>query len=294
MQRELSPEIQQERQVERPPKFKPAEHELHADVEKLALTGTIKAYSNVFEGAFKSLSRTSAAKLYNIKAFPSELLVTTDFKRTVSTHGKSDMLDPYLRPVQFVISIPGSGRTKSIENLVLVSPYEANLLLPIIGRSKKVTMHLFAPRRNSGFASLDQLDLWNVGKPFIASSLTQDLKLQLNLFSGTLYLDSYQCYSHLCHSLGLLQTTPIAEQEVTACGFIKPPTGTWGLTKSPVPFLRSLVLKIRKEGDGIEKTHIGKVLNALPLTESDFEQESGRLREIASDVVAEFEQHTGS
>ncbi|KAJ4374686.1 hypothetical protein N0V86_007559 [Didymella sp. IMI 355093] len=227
-ERELSPEIQQERQVERPPKLKPAKHALDPECWH---PGSLK------KAAFIS--------------------------------------DSYLRPIQFVVSVSDGGRAKKTKHLVLLSPYEANLLLPIIEKSKKATMHLFAPRHNSSFAPLDKLELWNVGKSFSTSSLTQDLKLQLHLFSGSLYFDSYEEYSHLCDALGLLRTTPTTEHQVSACGFITPPRGTWGLKKSP-------------------KTHLGKVLNTLLLKKSDFEQGPERLREISPEVVAEFEEHTSS
>lgn len=296
MQRELCPEIQQERQVERPVKLKAAEHELHPDVAKLARSGTLAIHSVAFKSAFQSLHLTNAARSYDCKTLPSDVLVTRDFEHTVIPPGTSEKApfasDSYLRPIQFVISVPESGRAKRIKQLVLISPYEANLLLPIIEKSKKVTLHLFAPRHHADFAPLDKLDLWNVGREFSASSLTQDLKLQLNLFSGTLYLDSYHEYTYLCDALGLLRDTPTVEQQVTACGFVTSPTGFWGLQRSPVPFLRTLLLKIRKEGDGLEKTQLGKVLNALPLMESDFEQRPERLREITPDVFGEFERHT--
>lgn len=226
-----------------------------------------------------------------MKRLPSDLLVTADFENTVIPPVVSErfLLDPFLRPFQFVVSVPNG---KQIKHLVFISPYEANLLLPIIEQSKKVTLHLFAPRHTARFAPLDKLNLWNVGKKFSTSSLTQDLGFQLNLFSGTLYFDSYQDYAYLCSALGLLQTTPTAKQQVTACGFITPPTGSWGLQRSPVPFLQTLLLKIRSEGDGVEKTHLGKVLNAMPLKESDFEQNPERLREITPEAVTEFERHT--
>ncbi|KAF3043486.1 hypothetical protein E8E12_009566 [Didymella heteroderae] len=223
-------------------------------------------------------------------------LSTMAFQKSVNTDAILALGTLFKRPelATQLLPVVNSGRARKIKHLVLISPYEANHLLPVIEKSKKVTLHLFASRHNSGFASLDKLELWNVGKKFSTSSLAQDLKLQLNLFSGSLYFDSYQEYSHFCDALGLLRTTPTAEQQVSACGFIKPPTSTWGLDNSLVPFLQSLVLKIRREGDGIEKTHLGKVLNALPLKESDFEQGPGRPRGIAPEMVAEFEQHTGS
>jgi hypothetical protein len=68
--------------------------------------------------------------------------------------------------------------------------------------------------------------------------------------------------------------------------------GKWNLTESPVPFLRSFLLRIRRQGAGVVRTHVGKMLSALRLEESDFETGAGRLSEVTADVAAEFEQHT--
>lgn len=40
-----------------------------------------------------------------------------------------------------------------------------------------------------------------------------------------------------------------------------------------MPFLRTLLLKIRREGDGIEKTYLGEILNGVRLEEADFTED---------------------
>jgi hypothetical protein len=85
-----------------------------------------------------------------------------------------------------------------------------------------------------------------------------------------LYLRSLSEYNELCDYLGLLRGKAKMGQQVYADGFIDPPTGIWGLKQSPVPFLRSLLMKIRREGEGVEKTHMGRILNGIRLEEEDF------------------------
>jgi hypothetical protein len=63
-------------------------------------------------------------------------------------------------------------------------------------------------------------------------------------------------------------------KQVSADGFITPPSGTWKLKESPVPFLRALLLRIRNEGEGLEKTHLGKILSCMSLEASDFTQDT--------------------
>jgi hypothetical protein len=55
-------------------------------------------------------------------------------------------------------------------------------------------------------------------------------------------------------------------------GFIERPIHdqTCGFGTSPVKFLKIILTKIRLNCEGIEKTHLGKVLEGALLTEDDF------------------------
>jgi hypothetical protein len=277
-ERELAPEIEQERQVERPAKMKAETHILHADLVRLVQRGHIAGNATTFESAFTALRYTSAAKLFNLQqqpSFPTDLLVTADFMRTVKIPPGSSranfVSDPYQRPVQFILTTASLVRADTTQQAIIISPFEANELLPTIQRTRKVTFHLFAPRSNNGFAALDHLMLYNVGRDFAPKSVSRSLTTQLNLFSGSLYLGSLAEYNELCDFLGLLRTSRVEPgQQVYADGFIRPSTGKWGLKQSPVPFLHALLMKIRREGEGVEKTHLGKVLSGGRLEEADF------------------------
>ncbi|USP74172.1 hypothetical protein yc1106_01446 [Curvularia clavata] len=273
-ERELAPEIEQERQIERPPRLDARSHRVHADLERLVTTGEFVTDSEAWKPAFQALHTISASRLINLDEFPTDLLATVDFMRTVripsgSTH-TSFISDSYQRPVQFVLSVPDPDRPETISRLVIISPHEANLLLSSIRDFKEVTLHLFSARPNISFASLDALTLYNIGRAFSPGSVSRSLTMQLNLFAGSLYLRSMAEYHELCNFLGLLHGRAEEGQEVYADGFIDPPTGKWGLTKSPVPFLRTLLMKIRREGEGVEKTHMGKILDGVALEEGDF------------------------
>jgi hypothetical protein len=179
--------------------------------------------------------------------------------------------DPYQRQVQWILSVPGSQDT--IQALIILSPFEANKLLPDLQSSSKVTLHLFSPCSNASLTPIDKLELHNVGRTFSADEVPRSLTMQLNLFAGSLYLRSYTEYGELCDFLGLLRGKVKPGQRVSSDGFIVPPTGAWGLKESPVPFLRALLMKIRKEGEGIEKTIVGRILHGARLEESDFENQ---------------------
>lgn len=252
-----------------------AQHTIHPDLVSLVQSGVIPPESTAFRPAFQSLHDTTAAKYFDVAQFPRDLLVTEDFVRTVlkpsGVPGDSFVADSYQRSVQWVLSIPDNFG--NVQNLIILTPYEANDLTDKIRAFAKVTLHLFSPRSNSSFAPLDRLELYNVGRSFAGGSVSQSLTAQLNLFSGTLYMRSFEEYEMLCDFLGILKTTAKPGQEVLADNFITPPDGKWKFTESPVLFLRVHVMRIRNEGAGIEKTHIGKMLGGLRLEESDFVEE---------------------
>jgi hypothetical protein len=275
-ERELAPEIEEERQIERPTRLKPQVHTVHPHVKHLVSTGQLVANSPAFKPAFRALETTSAARLFALDQFPTGLLLTADFEGTVKPPtgpSRVDFVsDVYHRPVQFVLSVPGNING-SISTLVIISPHEANQLFSKISKYAKVTLHIFAPRANASFASLDKLQLYNIGHPYSPAGVPRSLTVQLNLFTGSLYLRSFQEYTELCDCLGLLRSKPVQGQQVYADGFIDPPTGRWNLKRSPVPFLRTLLMKIRREGEGIEKTHLGRILNGVRLEEADFNED---------------------
>jgi hypothetical protein len=277
-ERELAPEIEEERQIERPARLEPQTHMIHHHVEHLVTTGQLVAGSAAFKPAFQALDSTSAAHLFPLGHFPSSLLVTNDFVCTVKpptgVAGQTFLSDSYQRPVQFVLSVPVPNHSsRGIKALVIISPYEANYLISKIRRFAKVTLHIFAARANASFESLDKLELYNIGRAFSPNDVPRSLTVQLNLFTGSLYLRSFKEYTELCDLLGLLRARPESWQQVHADGFIEPPSGEWGLSKSPVPFLRTLLMKIRREGEGIEKTHLGKILSGVRLEEADFKED---------------------
>jgi hypothetical protein len=131
-------------------------------------------------------------------------------------------------------------------------------------------LHLFSLRMNAAYALLDELKLFNMGHAFNADDISRSTTQQLNLFAGSLYLRSIEEYREICDYLGFARCTLSGDQQVLADGFIDPPIGQWGLQSSPIPFLRSLLMNIRREGEGIEETHLGKILSGVRLRMVDF------------------------
>ncbi|KAG0693315.1 hypothetical protein DFH29DRAFT_1007407 [Suillus ampliporus] len=79
-EREVVHEVKRERQVQRPPKVKPAPHVLHADIRYFIETGQIPAGSSVFTQVLTSLVNTTANNEKDQPSAPSKS------KPTKATH----------------------------------------------------------------------------------------------------------------------------------------------------------------------------------------------------------------
>lgn len=271
-ERELSPEIEKERQVQRPAAGTPAEHAMHPDLMQFVIDGIPIIDSEAFIPAFETLRGTSAAIHLDVAQFPRDLLVTADFARTVKT---SFISDAYQRPVQWILTSADSNgiNNKTVKYMISVSPYEAQELIPKVNVSQSTTLHMYCPRQNQAFPSLDTLELYSIPTRTEPPILPRHLIVQLNLFAGQLYLSSFEEYIELCDFLGIAWDK--VEEGVAADGFILKDGRDGGksrctFTHSPVKFLKVLMTKIRRNCEGVDKTDMGKILDGRLLLRSDF------------------------
>jgi hypothetical protein len=278
-ERELSPEIMRERELQRPPPAEPATHYVHPELNAFVVDGTLQRNSEVFKPAFETLRSTSAATHGDVSQFPSDVLVTVDFASTIQSSGECTLLDAYQRPVQWVLTSVGNSCDNTVKHMVIISPYEAHILQTDIRRSKAVRLHLYAPRSNLAIRPMDGLDLYVVSRMSGMPTLPPHLITQLNLFAGQLYLRSFENYVEVCTTLGLTWRKAEEGSIIAADGFIVRNasgqlTSGSGFRESPVTFLRVLMTKIRRNCEEIDKTHVGAILSGQLLRPSDFgEQE---------------------
>ena len=87
--------------------------------------------------------------------------------------------------------------------LVLLSPFEADRLMPDIRVSKYVHLHVYTPRTSKRMRPADDLMFYAI--PPVPDNWTPpwDLIDQLNVFAGQLYLRDYGSYLWLRHFLGI-------------------------------------------------------------------------------------------
>ena len=268
-EREVIHEAERERQVERPPRVPPATHSIHRAVVDFVKTGVVPTISKTFRPAFQTLDVTSAAT-NEAHIWSPFILATKDFQKTVGSSGKSD---DFLRPVQWVVS----GRRTHGEFFVILSPYEANHLLPDIRSSDKVHLHLYTPRITKSMKPCDDLALYSI--PAVPAGWTPPSSLmdQLNVFTGQLYLKDYETYIRLCRFLCVYARDLQDEEdiEVGCDGFISPNNrprhlqSVYTFQTSPLDSLRKL-MGLRRKGMRFAPTHMGQLLDGRLLSEDDF------------------------
>jgi hypothetical protein len=274
-ERELAPEIEQEREDQRPPPAEAITHYVHPDVREFVRKGTILPKSTGYTCAFQSLRNTSVSSCFDLTQFMPGLLVTWDFSHTVIHESSDDVSDLYQRSVQWILT--GSDiKVGPVKHMMIISPYEAQVLYLTIQTSKYVALHLYAPRANLGYSPLDRLDLYTVPWRPVAREIPRALTVELNLFAGQLYVNSYDEYIEVCEFLGIAWEPAKDGEVIAADGFILRDLqgrvgGKSGLRNSPVAFMKILMTKIRRNCAKIDKTHMGQILDNELLTAGDFE-----------------------
>ncbi|PNP47794.1 hypothetical protein THARTR1_10479 [Trichoderma harzianum] len=271
-ERELSPEIVQERQIERPRPIEPEKHTIHERLVKFVTDGLFVP-SEPFFPAFQALGKTRAAQLLDINCFPDDVYVTQDFMSTVVLTREVDNDDFYQRSVQWILSQAHQDGT--VQRLVIISPYEAQELKQEISRGAHVHLHLYTPLPSLAYTSLESLKLYSI--PALPKNwcLPSRLRILLNLFSGQLYITSQDDYYEVCTLLNLSYGPTEDGVTVEPDGFIVSQSGDALTTfnKSPVVFLKAL-LAMRWNSEVNEKTHWGSILRGELLKKGDFPDSS--------------------
>ncbi|KAL1895128.1 hypothetical protein Cpir12675_003400 [Ceratocystis pirilliformis] len=289
-ERELAPEIEQEREIQRTPPIEAKRHMWNIGVSDFIETGVLPKGPN-FRRAFKMFAQTSANKFYPLAKIKCHIQATEDFCETVEISKETScttLLDSYLRNVQWILATTihqGTSHASTLNcELLVISPFEAEIAVDMVKKSPGyVSLHLYSPRVNFGLPSLDNLDLLVISanaKHKYLLPMTKDvaphLIRELNLFAGQIYMSSFDEYLAICNYLGLT-TEPTREgEDIAIDGFInRDMQGRVGggslFFKSPVPFFQR-VMSLRRGNARILHSHMGAVLSTRILTQRDFEK----------------------
>ncbi|KAL5335284.1 hypothetical protein BJX70DRAFT_390763 [Aspergillus crustosus] len=266
-EREIAQEIHREQQVSRPPSVEPRKHQVHSDLRHYVKHGhfPLDFHSGAVKSAFECVSRTTAAQ-FNIPAdICVKLYASIDFLETVN-ESKVLVDDEFSNHYQ----------------LIMISQHEANELLPNMRKSTKTALHIYSPRITTDTPSFGRLDFLSIGKSRHAQQNREisspEILRALEIFSGSLYFDSFREYKSACHFFGIKADSSIEvpDDRITSDGFVDEQTRvqvSWPVTSpfktSPLPFLKSWY-SIRMKGQGFSQSHVGAIVEATAMTEDQF------------------------
>lgn len=253
-EREVSQELEQEREVERPAKVDPVKPSLHPDVKNFVLTGRINTRSHQFIPVVDLLS--SSIRCIIQQNWSTGLFVTRGFTQTIISSGLhlQTLLD-FMCPTNWIVS--GMG---DINNPVFVifSPHEVNELLPVIQKSRHSMLHMFNPRVTECMRSFSELSFFTMSgmRPRYEPRPSMETQSQLALISGQLYLDNVDMYREVERLLSI--------RRLNEDGF------TYIECDSVILDAFKELVGARRKGMGYRETHVGKILHLRPLGDNDF------------------------
>ncbi|KAI5359080.1 hypothetical protein Slin15195_G067110 [Septoria linicola] len=279
-ERELSPEndVAAERVVQKALYAKPAIHYMWSGWESFVRNGMLNTGTKGSPiPAFEVLRKTSAGQQFDVSQLkPQNLLASADFAKTIVEPAKGSLSDSFLRSVQWVLTGRKTRTQSHVDYVIVISPFEAQELMGEIMASSYVALHLYRARTNTAYDPLDDLSFYTVSSRQLRLDIREDFIIQLNLLAGQLYCSSYDQYLATARYLGLAAGSIQPGWKITADGFVKEnengePGRPDSLVKAnPVQFLKLLLGKIRRNGEDISRTHLGKLLNNKTLRASDF------------------------
>ncbi|KAL9068327.1 MAG: hypothetical protein Q9161_006250 [Pseudevernia consocians] len=245
-EREVAHEVEQETQIQRPPRVKALERNVDILLRQFVRTGSNAAFQH-FTRAYDVISHTSANNPTAAKLFD-HLKMTTDFARTVD-RPQSGYYDSYLRPTNWILT---SKQDTKPADLLLVSQYEVNQLFgELYANSARVKLHSYKPRVTKSMCAAD-LAPPGLTYPSVVGwqSLTSRLRRELHLFAGQLYFNSFEEYRELLADMVTAKPAIQAEQVLK---FIK----AW--------------VAIRRKGQNFLPTHIGQIVSKRTIKEGAFD-----------------------
>ncbi|KAI8664160.1 hypothetical protein NCS55_00923800 [Fusarium keratoplasticum] len=190
-EREVEFEVEQVREKQKPTRFTPFEFEKLAS-QLVAFVQFGQFHDQRFQQAFMLIGRTSIGRRFGVQKTSSRLFVSGQFAFSIREQARDDIV----RPVEWIL---WSSRT---DTAVLITPEEAELLLPIIRQVGDPRVRLIAyaapvAKSMQVFNTLQYLTI-----PSDQGPLPAWVSIEVGIIAGRLYFD-YHEYESLLAWLGI-------------------------------------------------------------------------------------------
>ena len=312
----------------------PYPHKLHPSLVQFIETSSRPLPPDTPDSPFRTLMQTLELTSFSsqIREDPwtSNILTTVDFSRSMTR--KFDSIPKFevrletdlllqsglepgfpLQPVTWIMSTRALNDNNHL-TFIIISPFEANKLLPSIRKSSFVNLHMYSPRlqmATTGIFDLVSSSTSTFSDKQRSHSIhpeMEGLMIQLNLYAGELFFSSYDMYRKTCAFLGMCD---MGEKQPTlpSIKIQRPPAkfragglddmhsgdgGTWASgnqigaavaqsKRNRWKFLEHLV-KLRAGETKIEHTHMGCLLRGEMLQEKEWSKEGVDISPEPSDT----------
>ena len=248
-EREVAHEIEQETQIQRPPRAKALRREVDTWLREFVRVGSNLAFQK-FTRAYDVVDQTSATDPAAAELF-GHLRVTMDFIRTVD-RPQSGYYDSYLRPANWILASKQSAKPT---DLLLVSQYEVNQLFDeIYASSAKVKLLTYEPRVTKFLRAVDLAPPGLVSPSVVSwQSLALGLRRELHLFAGQAYFSTFEEYREFITNIIPANPAKPAVKAEQVFRFIK----DW--------------IAVRRKGQNFLPTHIGQMVSNRTIKEGAFD-----------------------
>jgi hypothetical protein len=201
-------------------------------------------------------------------------LVTSDFINSILRTNVHENVDEFLRPLAWVVSLGKNLKNSEQVRLLVISPYEANELIPKFraGQVNSV-LHLYTARLLAGQKDI-LIDKERLNLPPVPVSIPRHVLAPLSLFAGTLYFHEAKEETTFADFLGIIprqgrssqQKRAFDEGKIARNGFVLPMhrselmgmSATSGFQTNPETLVKE-ILRTRNQGNIPEGSHVHKL-----------------------------------
>ncbi|OGM50946.1 hypothetical protein ABOM_000731 [Aspergillus bombycis] len=195
-EREVAYEIEEEREIQRPRRLEALRfHGLHPSLSRFAKTGVLQRSGVV--SAASVLYTTNLGLKYGseVADLLPRLCVSSEFTKTVKLK-PGEKRDEFMRPVTWLLC------NIATEAIIIVTPEEAEELIPILRTTPAPSMHLitYAAPVMKRMLHFDHLDYYAIPAFPAPWAIPDWLSLEVGIFAGKLYF-AYTDYAYLVQKM---------------------------------------------------------------------------------------------
>jgi hypothetical protein len=281
-EKELENELEEEKEPDPPREATANQHRLHPTVLSAIQNGAVfnaerlVASSGAIQVLPSGFQDTKLSREFAIQAncWGTQVLVTSDFISSIVRANVHENIDEFLQPPAWVVSLGKNLKRLEQVRLLLISPYEANELIPKFRAGKMNSdLHLYTPRLLAGQKDI-LIDKEGLNLPPVPVSIPRQVLAPLSLFAGTLYFQDAEEETAFSEFLRIIprqgrsseQERAFDEGKIARNGFVLPihrpelmgMPATSGFQKNPATLVKE-ILRTRNQGNIPEESHVAKL-----------------------------------